>query len=99
MSFILEARNLKKSFDGVVALSDANFTLNQGEICGLVGANGSGKTTFARIISGLIHPDPINTTITILNNESPIREAMSTVIRDIVAPKERSTQPTKMTKP
>jgi ribose transport system ATP-binding protein len=57
MSFILEARNLKKSFDGVVALSDANFTLNQGEICGLVGANGSGKTTFARIISGLIHPD------------------------------------------
>ena len=57
MSFILEARNLKKSFDGVVALSDANFTLNQGEICGLVGANGSGKTTFARIISGLIRPD------------------------------------------
>ncbi|NLJ48253.1 MAG: sugar ABC transporter ATP-binding protein [Candidatus Atribacteria bacterium] len=57
MSFILEAKNLKKSFDGVVALSDANFTLNQGEICGLVGANGSGKTTFARIISGLIHPD------------------------------------------
>jgi len=45
MSFILEAKNLKKSFDGVVALSDANFTLNQGEICGLVGANGSGKTT------------------------------------------------------
>ena len=45
------------------------------------------------------NPDPINTTITILNNESPIREAMSTVIRDIVAPKERSTQPTKMTKP
>jgi len=57
MSFILEARNLKKSFDGVVALSDASFTLNQGEICGLVGANGSGKTTFARIISGLIKPD------------------------------------------
>ena len=57
MSFILEAKNLKKSFDGVVALSDANFTLNQGEICGLVGANGSGKTTFARIISGLIRPD------------------------------------------
>ena len=57
MSRILEARNIKKSFDGVEALSDANFTLNQGEICGLVGANGSGKTTFARIISGLIHPD------------------------------------------
>ena len=55
--YILEARNIKKSFDGVVALSDASFTLNEGEICGLVGANGSGKTTFARIISGLIKPD------------------------------------------
>ena len=57
ISYILEAQNIKKSFDGVVALSDASFTLNEGEICGLVGANGSGKTTFARIISGLIKPD------------------------------------------
>lgn len=54
---ILEAKHLKKTFDGVRALNDANFSLRKGEICGLVGANGSGKTTFARIISGLLIPD------------------------------------------
>lgn len=54
---VLEARHIRKSFVGVRALSDANFVLNAGEICGLVGANGSGKTTFARIVSGLLVPD------------------------------------------
>ncbi|NPV53438.1 MAG: sugar ABC transporter ATP-binding protein [Firmicutes bacterium] len=55
--YILEAKNILKAFDGVVALADASFSLKEGEICGLVGANGSGKTTFARIISGLLKPD------------------------------------------
>ncbi len=54
---VLEARHIRKSFVGVKALSDANFVLREGEICGLVGANGSGKTTFARIASGLLTPD------------------------------------------
>jgi ribose transport system ATP-binding protein len=54
---VLEARHIRKSFVGVRALSDANFELREGEVCGLVGANGSGKTTFARIVSGLLIPD------------------------------------------
>ena len=54
---VLEAKHIRKSFAGVRALSDANFALREGEICGLVGANGSGKTTFARIVSGLLPPD------------------------------------------
>ncbi|MGA2763568.1 MAG: sugar ABC transporter ATP-binding protein [Spirochaetia bacterium] len=54
---VLEAKHIRKSFVGVRALSDANFVLRKGEICGLVGANGSGKTTFARIVSGLLRPD------------------------------------------
>jgi ribose transport system ATP-binding protein len=54
---VLEATHIRKSFVGVRALSDANFVLRSGEICGLVGANGSGKTTFARIVSGLLAPD------------------------------------------
>jgi ribose transport system ATP-binding protein len=54
---VLEAAHIRKSFVGVMALADANFALRQGEICGLVGANGSGKTTFARIVSGLLIPD------------------------------------------
>jgi len=54
---ILEAKHIKKTFSGVVALTDANLNLEEGEVCGLVGANGSGKTTFARVISGLLMPD------------------------------------------
>jgi len=54
---ILEANHIKKSFEGVKALIDANFSLKEGEVCGLVGANGSGKTTFARIIGGLLIAD------------------------------------------
>jgi ribose transport system ATP-binding protein len=54
---VLEARHIKKSFVGVRALSDANFVLREREVCGLVGANGSGKTTFARVVSGLLRPD------------------------------------------
>jgi ribose transport system ATP-binding protein len=54
---VLEATHIRKSFVGVRALTDANFSLRAGEVCGLVGANGSGKTTFARIVSGLLMPD------------------------------------------
>jgi len=54
---VLEARDIRKTFAGVRALNDANFSLRAGEVCGLVGANGSGKTTFARIVSGLLVPD------------------------------------------
>jgi len=52
-----EAVNFKKRFEGVIALKDANFKFEGSKICGLVGANGSGKTTFARICSGIIQRD------------------------------------------
>jgi ribose transport system ATP-binding protein len=52
-----EGRHIGKRFAGVVALKDANFRFAGNKICGLVGANGSGKTTFARICAGLIQKD------------------------------------------
>lgn len=55
--YILETRSIKKSFGGVKALVDGTFTCNQGEIVGLLGANGSGKTTFSKIVMGLLHLD------------------------------------------
>jgi len=48
----LEARGLQKAYN-VPVLTDFDFTLEPGEVHALVGSNGAGKSTFARIISGL----------------------------------------------
>lgn len=49
---IIEMKNLSKSFYGVKALNEMNFTLNHGEIHCLIGENGSGKSTMIKIIAG-----------------------------------------------
>src|SRR4051794_25996318 len=54
---ILETRNLAKSFGGTKALQDVSFSLESGEIHAIVGENGAGKSTFVKILSGLVHPD------------------------------------------
>ncbi len=45
---VLEAIGIKKNFGGVVALSNANLRCYQGRITGLLGANGSGKSTMSK---------------------------------------------------
>lgn len=54
---ILEARNIKKHFGGVIALQDGNLKCRQGKITGLLGANGSGKSTISKIICGVYSAD------------------------------------------
>ena len=54
---VLELNNIHKSFGGVRALVDVNFSLNLGEIHALVGENGAGKSTLMKIISGVHQPD------------------------------------------
>jgi ABC-2 type transport system ATP-binding protein len=50
---IVEVQHLRKEFDGTVAVADISFTVNRGEIVGLLGANGAGKTTTIQILLGL----------------------------------------------
>jgi branched-chain amino acid transport system ATP-binding protein/sulfate-transporting ATPase len=54
---ILEARGLTRKFGGVVALDSLDLSVNANEILGLIGPNGSGKTTFFNIITGIYRPN------------------------------------------
>jgi len=54
---ILETQDLSKSFPGVYALSGFDFQLGYGEIHGLLGENGAGKSTFIKLLNGLYAPD------------------------------------------
>ena len=51
---ILEVKNLLKTFGGLVAIKDLDITIEEGEIVGLIGPNGSGKTTSFNLISGYL---------------------------------------------
>ncbi|GAA2853378.1 ABC transporter ATP-binding protein [Nonomuraea rubra] len=53
----LRTEGLTKAFGGVQAVSDASVELLDGKINGLIGPNGSGKTTFFNIVTGMIRPD------------------------------------------
>jgi len=53
---ILEARELSREFDGVKALDAFSFQLHKGEVLGLLGANGAGKTTAMRMMATLDTP-------------------------------------------
>ena len=56
MNVAVEAKNVVKDFGTVVALDGLNFHINEGEIFGLIGLNGAGKTTMLRITSTLLLP-------------------------------------------
>ena len=54
---VLEARNVTKTFPGVVANKDVSLKLYRGEVLALLGENGAGKTTLMNILYGLYHQD------------------------------------------
>jgi ribose transport system ATP-binding protein len=53
----LDAKGVSKRFGAVVALRDASLRVSRGEIVALMGANGAGKSTFVKILTGALKPD------------------------------------------
>lgn len=56
MAPILRAENLNKSFGAVVAADNINVSIDEGEVVGVIGANGAGKTTFVNMVTGYLTP-------------------------------------------
>jgi len=53
---MLEVRGLTRRFGGLVAVNDLSFKVNEGDMIGLIGPNGSGKTTTFSMLSGALKP-------------------------------------------
>jgi ABC-2 type transport system ATP-binding protein len=53
---LVKATRVRKEFGDLVAVDDVDLDLSSGEVVGLLGANGAGKTTFMRMLLGLVTP-------------------------------------------
>jgi len=54
---MIEAKNLSKSFDNIKALDNINAIIRDGDVFGLIGTNGAGKSTFLKTLAGILKPD------------------------------------------
>ena len=50
-------RGIRKAFGATIALDGVDLSVNEGEICGLIGQNGAGKSTLMSVLSGALQPD------------------------------------------
>lgn len=78
---LLELEGVSKHFGGVMALQDVSFSLRRGEIHGLVGENGAGKSTMMKIIAG-VHTD-YEGTMKIGGRETRLRSARDALANSI----------------
>ncbi len=68
---IIEVKNLIKKFDGLIAVDNVTFEVNQGETFGILGPNGAGKTTTLEMMEGL---QSITSGMAILDGHNVIKE-------------------------
>lgn len=57
---MIEAFNITKSFGNIKAIDNVSITISEGQVFGLIGTNGAGKSTFLRMAAGIIKPDEGN---------------------------------------
>jgi ABC-2 type transport system ATP-binding protein len=90
---MIRVENLRKEYRGVVAVEDSSFSVESGEVFGIVGPNGAGNTTTLKMLSGLVEPTAGTATVAgydaadaemrrhlgFLPEESPLYEEMTAV--------------------
>ncbi|MDO5145549.1 MAG: ABC transporter ATP-binding protein [Eubacteriales bacterium] len=54
---MIEIKKVRKSFDGIPAVSDVSLTLQEGNVFGMLGTNGAGKSTLLRMMAGVLKAD------------------------------------------
>jgi len=74
MTQVIEVRNLHKAYDGVAAVDDVSFNVDEGEIFGIIGPNGAGKTTTIESVIGLRKPDGGSVSVLGLNPQTEARK-------------------------
>lgn len=80
---LLDVRNLRKNFGGLVVTDDVSLTLVPGDRVALIGPNGAGKTTFVNLVTGHVPPDSGSVAIagTDLTRASPTRRVKAGLVR------------------
>ena len=63
MEVVLEAKNLTKKYGDVIAVDNVSLTVEKGALFGLLGPNGSGKTTMIKMLTGQTRPTSGSTTV------------------------------------
>ncbi|MBQ6000886.1 MAG: ABC transporter ATP-binding protein [Clostridia bacterium] len=54
---MITVNHISKSFDRILAVDDVSAEIQQGSVFGLIGSNGAGKSTFLRLLAGILKPD------------------------------------------
>jgi len=82
---VIEVNHLVKKFNGVTAVDDISFSVNQGDIFAFLGPNGAGKSTSMKILTTVLNPTSGEVRVNgydIVNEEHKVREAIGVVFQE-----------------
>jgi drug efflux transport system ATP-binding protein len=79
MNETIKIQSLKKSFDDIKAVDGISFDVSKGEMFGLVGPDGAGKTTTIRMLCGLLRPDSGNAILLDLDIQKDIKKVQNQI--------------------